>query len=553
MTVASQIFARDHHLVRQPSLSVARFVSLARKHNIAKGRVATTKCMHMEIDGPGISSLPLEILTKIFLDCVPDATTFQTPQRWKDQTHPRNAPILLTCVSRYWREVAFNTPLLWSSLSLSNAGNSKIANAYLSALKTWLSLSQSLPLRIKLNTSDPLTVKIAYLQLLCGEAERWNEVSLESFHPMHFQISHLSPFPTLTALSLKFDDADLGHPQFPVFLDGLKSAPNLRRAEITFPSLAGLPLPWSTLTEYAFRCSRHIVPVLDIPLFATEMGQCSNLAKALFEIEEGYHGFRIISPIGCGVKHDCRRATLPRLLHLTISTDVTEVFEALFDSLRAPSLEHITIRSTDPYGSSWGHSNHLALKEFLSPCAFSLTSIRVEIPANMIPEGLLIDLLRDLPSLLTMYFIGPHDYLYWSRVLDALAIRSDQGTNLRLRDFGVFIDSVPGHRDPRRHLRRPLHDVPNSSSGHTHDPSDRRLFFDSLKAMVESRLPPVNFLDARSASASYTSAGEYLETLTVSPQISSDAELSQEGSASILRLWSARSLRVEVVSSAVTS
>lgn len=508
--------------------------------------------MHIEVHRAGISTLPVEILAEIFWHCVPDAATFQDPVLRTHQAHPLNAPILLTRVSRYWREIALNTPSLWSSLSLADGacGGIRVVDAYLSALKTWLSLSQSLPLRIKLDAENHYSIMITYLSLLCDEADRWNEVYLESCHPTHFQTSHKSSFPILTSLSLKLTSTDYGHTQFPVFFDALSSAPNLRRVDITFHSMAGLPLPWSALTEYAFRCTHHYLPILDLPQFVVEMRKCHSLAKALFEITEGVSSCWIKVALDGDMNDNLRRATLPRLLHLTISTDDTNVFDALFDSLSAPSLEHITIQSTDQYGSPWGQSNNLALKGFLASCADSLTSIQVEIPANMIPAGLLIEVLRDLPSLLTMYFIGPDDYLYWSHVLDALVIRGHLGTNLRLRSFGVHINSWFRHREPRRHRRNAYDHVVHSYRGNKHDPDDQKLFFDSLKAMVESRLPPIHALDEQSGSASYTSLAGHLETLRVSSKIFSDAEgLASEPSSNMLQLWSAGGLRLEITPS----
>ncbi|KAF7337861.1 hypothetical protein MVEN_02009100 [Mycena venus] len=56
------------------------------------------------------SRLPPELVVLIFLYCLPD-DEFVTPSL-------TTAPLLLSVVCRRWREIAFSTPKLWSSLSL---------------------------------------------------------------------------------------------------------------------------------------------------------------------------------------------------------------------------------------------------------------------------------------------------------------------------------------------------------------------------------------------------------------------------------------------------
>ncbi|KAJ3765958.1 hypothetical protein EV361DRAFT_758512, partial [Lentinula raphanica] len=54
--------------------------------------------------------LPIEILTEIFLHCLP--TTYDIPP----SSLATQAPLSLTAVCREWRTVAVNTPRLWTLL-----------------------------------------------------------------------------------------------------------------------------------------------------------------------------------------------------------------------------------------------------------------------------------------------------------------------------------------------------------------------------------------------------------------------------------------------------
>ncbi|KZT18879.1 hypothetical protein NEOLEDRAFT_1079122, partial [Neolentinus lepideus HHB14362 ss-1] len=60
----------------------------------------------------GIESIPIELLSKIFIHCLRVETDrFLRP-------NPREAPLLLIRVCKTWRDCAVNTPQLWCCMAM---------------------------------------------------------------------------------------------------------------------------------------------------------------------------------------------------------------------------------------------------------------------------------------------------------------------------------------------------------------------------------------------------------------------------------------------------
>ncbi|KAJ7288943.1 hypothetical protein C8J57DRAFT_1460273 [Mycena rebaudengoi] len=59
------------------------------------------------LSSPHILDFPVEIITHIFRDCLPDAP---------DYNEPSDAPLLLMRICKFWRIIVLNTPNLWTSI-----------------------------------------------------------------------------------------------------------------------------------------------------------------------------------------------------------------------------------------------------------------------------------------------------------------------------------------------------------------------------------------------------------------------------------------------------
>lgn len=135
--------------------------------------------------------MPLELLVKIFLSCLPDTSTSMLPS---------DAPLLLTRVCREWRRVAFSTPHLWTTVHLPFPTYNNYQKSLPSpqTLRTWLAASGSLPITIIGKVRDEhchntdITSYLQYITELCAHAERWISVRLELLNDLVSQHLTLS-------------------------------------------------------------------------------------------------------------------------------------------------------------------------------------------------------------------------------------------------------------------------------------------------------------------------------------------------------------------------
>ncbi|KAJ3880130.1 hypothetical protein F5051DRAFT_324440, partial [Lentinula edodes] len=92
----------------------------------------------------GARKLPVEIISEIFLQCLPEVDTLSF---MRPEPHPDQAPLLLTQVCRSWRSIAIATPRLWSTLII-NASNG--SSSHCEITKLWLDRSRNVPLTFTL-------------------------------------------------------------------------------------------------------------------------------------------------------------------------------------------------------------------------------------------------------------------------------------------------------------------------------------------------------------------------------------------------------------------
>ncbi|KAJ6450678.1 hypothetical protein C8R45DRAFT_848855 [Mycena sanguinolenta] len=84
-----------------------------------------------------VLSLPAEITSRIFVECLPDNVSPSTA----------HAPLLLTRVCRQWEDIALSTCQLWSSLHLDSFSAEHIT-APDGTLQTWFSRARACPLSL---------------------------------------------------------------------------------------------------------------------------------------------------------------------------------------------------------------------------------------------------------------------------------------------------------------------------------------------------------------------------------------------------------------------
>ena len=141
---------------------------------------------------PFIQRLPVELASQIFAFCLPpqdhEADPFYISLLWsnsKERIKPFN--IVLGAICRAWRQVAWSTPDLWSTLPIAlHRGNNK---AYMELILEWLGRSGQTPLDVflvydRIAASVPLTEEYVdehykpLIDIANGCSSRWRTFNL---------------------------------------------------------------------------------------------------------------------------------------------------------------------------------------------------------------------------------------------------------------------------------------------------------------------------------------------------------------------------------------
>jgi hypothetical protein len=107
---------------------------------------------HRQLLSP-IRRLPPEVLQRIFVGCLPEHPSYPA-------MHSSIAPVLLGRICSRWRDIAYGTAELWSSIHVVipdlkvGPHEAELADLRLTAMTEWLGRSGSLPLRISVWKSN---------------------------------------------------------------------------------------------------------------------------------------------------------------------------------------------------------------------------------------------------------------------------------------------------------------------------------------------------------------------------------------------------------------
>ncbi|KAF9450730.1 hypothetical protein P691DRAFT_809564 [Macrolepiota fuliginosa MF-IS2] len=215
-----------------------------------------------------------EILQEIFIQCLP-----ATHNPIMDS---REVPLLLNRVCHFWRQVAYTTPRLWSSIHISipetslsmRFGSIRTKSPALSDISAWLSRSGALPLSISISHVEPMadyylpstndTIR-HYLDVLARFKSRWRSLLL--LIPLYDWMDTLGKLradelPMLEEIyisgPLPYVDNGTGYGSVtlkdltPLAKDsGILLTPTLRRVAIPFTgqSTLRMPINWQNLTS----------------------------------------------------------------------------------------------------------------------------------------------------------------------------------------------------------------------------------------------------------------------------------------------------------------
>lgn len=312
---------------------------------------------HQKLLSP-LRRLQPEILQEVFYHCLP--TAHNAVMSAKD------APLLLGRVCSQWRQLAYSTPKLWTSIHIFAVPMGSPPRcrglAREQAISSWLSRSGVLPLSISISTHgrtframrsrNPINPQIQpYIDLIAPYSRRWRALHLTFFcfdWTDFFSTFNASNLPLLERLHI---DGNYRRRR-DVTLDlsslrrdnGILSAPRLRVLSIPFfiPHLLELHIRWRSLT--GLNLSSRSLSLQDT---AKILSLCSTLESCSVSVisPEPY-----LTPNPPDPPFEITELTSPNLRALWIrcrsSTNVNT--HKLLNKLSCPMLQHLAYERTTP-------------------------------------------------------------------------------------------------------------------------------------------------------------------------------------------------------------
>ncbi|THH03800.1 hypothetical protein EW145_g5998 [Phellinidium pouzarii] len=336
-----------------------------------------------------------ELLSLIFVHCLP-TSKFATPD-------PKKAPLILSHVCKHWRNVALNTPCLWTTLRMFSHGCSEeTANRQIQVLNHWIRFSGRYRLSFKLayyqvETADVFVDSI--LRTVLNHADRCRHINIQVPAQCEYPFlkwlekgSHVLEF-------LRILPLDHTHEDISVTMD-LSKFPNLRSFNVksTRLQLTWIDVP-TCLQIFSLECDKFSLKSCNsvaktLKKFHLLITESENqnifevMAKCFPELESLEYYMVLPSFVPRG------RIEFPHLRRLVLGSRGLES-SGLYNSLYLPSLSSLDVYLKFAYDTNWPHL--AALLRDSSPPLKKLT-INVE----GLNEQSVIDILRTVPHLTSL-------------------------------------------------------------------------------------------------------------------------------------------------------
>ncbi|KAJ7098548.1 hypothetical protein B0H15DRAFT_581278 [Mycena belliarum] len=231
-----------------------------------------------------ISSLPPELLSLVFLHCLPSC----------QQLSLSTAPLLLTRICGGWRLIALRTPELWSTVFLELfALPVDRFEPKLRMLEYWLARSAAHSLSLYFHVRQPIPDAVP---LLTAHAPRWRDVDL--FLHRKTLAGFSSPdqqLPLLRRLSLACLPASEDDPHPEHWVTAFGDAPALVEVSLRRLAPKHVVLPWAQLTTFSVQCNdpgdalRVLLLAPGLETFSLDLTRSAEPTSALAELEPLVH------------------------------------------------------------------------------------------------------------------------------------------------------------------------------------------------------------------------------------------------------------------------
>jgi F-box-like len=180
-----------------------------------------------------VRQLPPDIMSTIFEFCLPDFADIQLP--------PSNVFSLLSlgAICSHWREIAWSTPCLWSSLVVCQ-------NQHTAIVQEWLARSGQLPLTIRiLSPRKPIKYHqfLALAKIINKYSNRWSDLDLcipRCFYQFFRAADDHAPI--LRSIRLHSFHTDK-------LRNFHLTCPRLERADLSWFQMDGINIQWDNLTH----------------------------------------------------------------------------------------------------------------------------------------------------------------------------------------------------------------------------------------------------------------------------------------------------------------
>ncbi|TFK53413.1 hypothetical protein OE88DRAFT_1655530 [Heliocybe sulcata] len=267
--------------------------------------------------------LPLELLSHIFVDCLP-GNTFIIP-------HRLSAPLLLTQVCSTWRRTALSTSALWCSLKIEMGQRDEPRTHLTKAelMRTWLSRAGVRPLSLHYaDNRDGVDIVPDGPDMLHILREYLPQCRVLHFFALSGETLGGVRFPYLERLDISV--------VFRLPRDFLIWTPCIESLKVSWAHFLYLDManmPWENLT------SLHIRSIHRPRECVNALRKCTALRTCTLELNRNWDA-------EVEDKTDVpEKVVLPGLQFLKLATHTSGIFDAIAESIIAPALKHLEISS----------------------------------------------------------------------------------------------------------------------------------------------------------------------------------------------------------------
>ncbi|KAF9567170.1 hypothetical protein CPC08DRAFT_814372 [Agrocybe pediades] len=290
---------------------------------------------------PAASRCPPEIICIIFEYSVPDPPQHDSDLRDPSHRQYSSIPLTLGAICKHWRSIAWDTPLLWTTISIAIDNFNKPERVTL--VEEWLARSRNLPLNIILHLRRPLDLpQDAYTPLLkaiAATSHRWRTMSMKLPWDLTQSLCEMAEeLPMIHALRMDlFEGGSMATLDlYDVVLWG-DERPAPAKLWLCGSLTPHMNVVWDALTTFEVRgitasdCS-------NVLRFATMLDSCT-----FYDVIEAYEG----QDFNGTILHE-------KLRRLTYTTDKPERSKPdLFILLVLPGLTHFSYTAPKTAEESW--------------------------------------------------------------------------------------------------------------------------------------------------------------------------------------------------------